>query len=309
MEINLDSLFLDPLRDMLDVIFQYIPQVVGALVLLLIAWILAKLLRRVVRKILKATKIDERIASGRYQIAQRTGTWVFWLVWLFFGLAVLQSLGVEGVLSSVAILFERIFEAVPNIVGAVIILLLFYLIGQLLAAWVTKILTSVRFNEVPVRLGLMQQPTTGDLTPAKIVGYVVLVFIMLFSVMMAADLLNFTVVNELLSSLTAFLALVLLAIVILAVGILTAGWAASAIIASGQPRGIATAARIVIIGIIAAMALRTLGIANDIIVLTVGLLLGSVAVAAAVAFGLGGRDVAKELLSRWTGTLTNRKDK
>ena len=66
---------------------------------------------------------------------------------------------------------------------------------------------------------------------------------------------------------------------------------------------LATAARIAIIVFAAALALRQMGIAESIVNLAFGLLLGAVAVAAAIAFGIGGREVARDLLERWRGDL------
>ena len=69
---------------------------------------------------------------------------------------------------------------------------------------------------------------------------------------------------------------------------------------------LATSARIAILVLSAAMALREMGIANDIINLAFGLLLGAVAVAVALAFGLGGREVAGQHLSQWSECLKNK---
>lgn len=306
------DIFLEPFKELVTMIAVYLPRIVAVLVLLLIAWILAKVLRSAVRKALRASKVDERLGKGgnvkdekQFPVAQGAGTVVYWLVWLFFGLAILQSLGVEGILDSVVILFEKIFSAVPNIIGAVIVLVIFYFLGRLLARWITKFLTSIRFNEVPVKLGLAKQPIEGQWSPASIVGYIGLALIMLFAVIMAADLLEFTIVSELVSQLTEFLGLVILAVIILGIGIFLANLAANML----RPRSqtLASAAKIFIMVLVIAMALRTMGFANEIIILGFSLMLGAIALAVAIAFGLGGREPARDLLSRWTKSLKSDK--
>lgn len=306
------DIFLEPFKELVTMVAVYLPRIVAVLVLLLIAWILAKVLRSAVRKALRASKVDERLGKGgdvkdekQFPVAQGAGTAVYWLVWLFFGLAILQSLGVEGILDSVVILFEKIFSAVPNIIGAVIVLVIFYFLGRLLARWITKFLTSIRFNEVPVKLGLAKQPIEGQWSPASIVGYIGLALIMLFAVIMAADLLEFTIVSELVSQLTEFLGLVILAVIILGIGIFLANLAANML----RPRSqtLASAARISIMVLVIAMALRTMGFANEIIILGFSLMLGAIALAVAIAFGLGGREPARDLLSRWTKSLKSDK--
>jgi hypothetical protein len=306
------DIFLEPFKELATTVAVYLPRIVAVLVLLLIAWILAKVLRSAVRKALRASKVDERLGKGgdvkdekQFPVAQGAGTVVYWLVWLFFGLAILQSLGVEGILDSVVILFEKIFSAVPNIIGAVIVLVIFYFLGRLLARWITKFLTSIRFNEVPVKLGLAKQPIEGQWSPASIVGYIGLALIMLFAVIMAAELLEFTIVSELVSQLTEFLGLVILAVIILGIGIFLANLAANML----RPRSqtLASAARILIMVLVIAMALRTMGFANEIIILGFSLMLGAIALAVAIAFGLGGREPARDLLSRWTKSLKSDK--
>ena len=67
--------------------------------------------------------------------------------------------------------------------------------------------------------------------------------------------------------------------------------------------------RVFIIVLSVAIGLRAMGFANDIILLVFGLMLGAIALAAAIAFGLGGRKVAGELLERWTKSSSSNRDK
>ena len=58
-------------------------------------------------------------------------------------------------------------------------------------------------------------------------------------------------------------------------------------------------ARLAIIAFVGAMALIQMGIGTEIVSLAFGLLLGAIAIAVAISFGLGGRDVASEQLRDW----------
>lgn len=314
-----NGIFLEPLQSFFSSIMEYLPYVIGAIVLLFVAWILAKILRAITRKLVRASKIDKRLGKGgdvkdksQWPIAEGTGTAVWWIVWIFFILAILQVLGLQGVLSSVTLLFEKIFAAVPNILAAVIVLVVLYLLGRFLAGLVTKLLTKVHFNELPVKLGLAKQPVEGASSPASIVGYIILVFLMLFAIIMAADLLGFAAVNELITNLTSFLALVILGVIIIGIGIFMANLVANILKSGGRSQTLISLVRVFIIILAIAIGLRAMGFANDIILLVFGLALGALAVAAAIAFGLGGRKTAGELLERWTKTddsKTNRSTK
>jgi hypothetical protein len=303
---------IEPFQDFFSTLIAFLPTLIVVLVLLLIAWILAKVLRTGTRKLLRATTIDKRLGKGgdpsdpsQFPVAEGSGTAVFWIVWVLFILAILQVLGVEGLFDSIVVVFEKIFAAVPNIIAALLVLGVFYLVGRLLAKLVTSALTRIRFDELPVKLGLTKEAPTGAGSASNVVGYIVMVFIMLFAIIMAADLLGFAVVNEMIAVLTQFLGLVLLAAVIIGVGILVANFVANILRAAGRAQSMISFARIAIIVLSVLLGIRAMGFANDIVLLGFGLALGAAAIAAAVAFGLGGREVAGELLARWTGTRSS----
>jgi len=298
-------------------LIAFLPTIVAILILLLIAWILAKVLRAGIRRLLRASGIDKRLGRGgdpgdesQYPIAHGAGTAVFWLVWILFLLAILQVLGVEGLFDSIVVVFQKIFAAIPHIIGAVVVLAIFYLIGRLLVKLATKFLTSIHFDELPVKLGLAKEPAAGTGSPSNVVGYIIMVFVMLFALMMAADLLGFTGVNELIAVLTQFLGLVLLGVVIIGVGMFVANFVAHILRAGGRSESMIAFLRIAIIALSVIMGIRAMGFADDLILLGFGLILGAAAVAAAIAFGLGGRKVAAELLARWTktGSSTGKSD-
>jgi hypothetical protein len=285
----------------------YLPNILAALVLLLLAWILAKVLRAGTRRLMQASGIDKRLGKGKdpqdksqYPVAQGAGTVVFWVVWILFILAILQVLGVGGLFDSIVVIFERIFAAIPHIIGAAVILAIFYFVGRLLAKLATKALTKIRFDELPVKLGLAKKPIEGAGSPSNVVGYIIMVFIMLFALMMAADLLGFTVVNELIAVLTQFLGLVLLGVGIIGIGILVANFVVNILRAAGRSESMISLVKISIIVLSVVLGIRAMGFADDLILLGFGLALGAAALAAAIAFGLGGREVAGALLARWT---------
>ncbi|MHC1578874.1 MAG: mechanosensitive ion channel [Dehalococcoidia bacterium] len=297
----------EPFQGFFSTLIAFLPTLIVVLVLLLLAWILAKVLRTGTRKLVRATGIDKRLGKGgvpedpsQFPVAQGAGTAVFWTVWILFILAILQVLGVEGLFDSIVVAFNKIFAAVPNIIAAVLVLGVFYLVGMLLTKLVTKALASIHFDELPVKLGLTKEAPTGAGSASNVVGYIVMVFIMLFAIVMAADLLGFARVNEMIAVLTEFLGLVLLAAVIIGVGIFLANFVANILRAGGRAEGLASFVRVSIIVLSILLGIRAMGFANDLILLGFGLALGAAAIAAAIAFGLGGRQVAGELLARWT---------
>jgi len=300
---------IEPFQDFFSTLINFLPTIIIVLVLLLLAWILAKVLRTGTRKLLRATTIDKRLGKGgdpgdpsQFPVAQGAGTAVFWIVWVLFILAILQVLGVQGLFDSIVVAFQKIFAAVPNIIAAALVLGIFYFIGTFLAKLVTKGLTSIHFDELPVRLGVAKKSPTGAGSPSSVVGYIVMVFIMLFALIMAADLLGFAAVNNLVAVLTQFLGLVLLGAVVIGIGILVANFLANILRSGGRAESLVSLVRVSIVVLSVLLGIRAMGFANDLILLGFGLALGAAAIAAAIAFGMGGREVAGELLARWTKT-------
>lgn len=145
-------------------------------------------------------------------------------------------------------------------------------------------------------------------TPSEIVGLIVLIAIMLVACLTAVDILQIQGLKTLVEGVLIIAGQVLVALVIFAIGLYLANLAFNIISGSGtsQSRILAHTARISIIVLVSAMALQQMGIAPSIINLAFGLLLGGIAVAIALAFGLGGRDIAAEQVREWLNTFKNK---
>jgi hypothetical protein len=188
---------------------------------------------------------------------------------------------------------------------------LFYFIGKFVADLVTNILTSIGFNRITSVLGIpdlggSSQPVDElsadrnailpSRTPSEVAGIVTMVGIVLFGVVTATEVLGLPALTAMMNSVLAVSMRVLVGVAIFAVGLYLANMAFKLITLSGgrQSNLLGQTARICILAFVAAMSLQQMGIASSIVNLAFGLLLGAVAVAIALAFGLGGRDVAGE---------------
>jgi hypothetical protein len=321
-----------PLTDLLAGIFEFLPRLFAALLILVLGWLLARIASQIVTSVLAAMGVD-RLATrlgfanalGTQRLSGILGTIVYILILLPVITAALDALQLEALTLPLTNMINQILAAIPNIVAAAILVTLAYVVGRVLADLVTSVLTGLGVNAWPARLGLAT-PTaatgttvrtasasastgasSGALspaergTPAGMVGTLVQVAVVWFALIQALELLGFDQVAVLLTDLLALAGRILLGLVIFLVGLYLARLAAGAIRSSGvdQPNLLATAAQAAILVLTGAMALRQIGVANEIINLAFGLLLGAVAVAAALAFGLGGREVAGRQLQSW----------
>jgi hypothetical protein len=138
-----------------------------------------------------------------------------------------------------------------------------------------------------------------------VVGQLALAAIVLFSAVEAARLLEFTAIASMLEQILQLAAHVLFGGVIITAGVLVGNFLARLIDTStdGADSFASVLVRWATIALATAMGLRFMGIADEIVILAFGLILGSAAVAAALAFGIGGRETAHRLLERWTSQL------
>jgi hypothetical protein len=179
-------------------------------------------------------------------------------------------------------------------------------VGRLLAGFVADLLAGIGFDSLPVRLGIGKESSKGKRTPSEIVGYLTMVAIMLLATFEASSLLGFDALSDLMVELTVFGGHVLLALVIFGVGIYLANLAARAIRAgkTNQANVLSIVARVAILLLAGSIAVRYMGLADEIVNMAFGLILGSVAVATAIAFGIGGRDIAARKLQEWADSRT-----
>ena len=305
---------LQPIQTMLNDLLGYLPNVLGAVIIILVGWFVARIIRQIVTNFLAAIGTDslgERLgigtATGGQSLSIVIGTVVYVLVIIPVLIAGLQALQIEAISGPATNMLNSLLSAVPLIFGAMIILGISYFFARIVAGLVTTLLTSIGFNKVLTLIGLGSgtetvppasgAPSTPDearRTPAEVVGYLVLVAFMLFATVAAANLLGFEIIAVLVASFIDFGAQIIVGIIVLGIGLYLARVAYTFIISTAgtEARLLAQIARIAIIILTVAMGLRQTGIADDIINLAFGLLLGAVAVAAALAFGLGARDVA-----------------
>jgi hypothetical protein len=197
-------------------------------------------------------------------------------------------------------MLNQILLAIPQIFVAGAVLALAYLIGRVLGDAVTTLLTNAGFDKLVARLSLGQVTETPGVSPARVVGWLVLAVIMLFGALAAVSMVGWTAMVVILEAFVAFLARLLVGFLILVVGIYLANLAAKLILGTGlaQRQVLALLARVAIIVFATAMALDQIGVANDIVNMAFGLTLAGAALAAALAFGLGGQDVARYELVR-----------
>ena len=290
-----------PLQNVLDEILGVIPELLGAAIVFLIGWFIARILYQVLTNLLKAIGADDigqRVGlSEDYSLSNLVGRIVYIFVMLVTVIAALDKLAIEAISEPTTQMLTTIADAIPGLIGAALVLIVAYAIAKLVSKLVEDLLTGIGFDSVPEKLGLTWSVSNS---PSKWVGYLVLLAIMLLSASSAAELLGSEFLVEWIGVFVAFFWQVVLAALIFAFGLYFANLVKNMIEKTGanQAGFLARLAQIAVIIFATSMSLRELGLANDIINLAFGITLGAIGLAAALAFGLGGREVAGREVDR-----------
>lgn len=308
--LRMDSL-LEPVNSLLGKVCAFLPNLVSAAAIGAVGWFLARIVQRVVQGLLAGVGVDrlsERwglVSSlGKQTLSGALGRVAYFLILVPVIVAALGALKMDAVTQPATDMLAKIMGAVPSIVGALVVVLIAVVIGRVVSGIVTNILAGLGFNHVLVTLGLAKQPPpAGGQSPAAWVGAAVLTLVVLLASITASDMLGFPSVGVLVQDFIRFGGHILMAAGILGLGLLLAQFIAKGIQASdyANARYLALVARVVILALAGAMALRQTGLADEIVNLAFGLTLGAAAVAFALAFGLGGRQLAAQTLERLLG--------
>lgn len=294
---------LGPIQNMIDKILAMLPNIFAALVIGVVGWFLAKILRDIVSNLLAAAGAD-RVGTrfgleGGMGVSRLIGAIVFFFVFIPALIAALDALQLQAISAPATNMLGIIMRTIPDIFAAAVILIIAFYVARFVANLVTTLLQGMNFDTIPTALGF-GDVFSGGITPSVLVGRLLIFFTMLFATIEASNQLGLNQVSELIRIFVEFAGQILVGAIILAVGFWLANIVYTVIIrGSGENKVLAGVVRFAIIGLVIAMGLHAMGLADDIVNMAFGLTLGAVAVAVALSFGLGGREAAGKQMEYW----------
>jgi hypothetical protein len=314
-----------PLNGMVAGFLAYLPAVVGAALIFFIGFVLATIVRRMVEATVEAIELDRRLIDAGLThtpkgpgLGRLLGLLAFTLIIIPVSIAALDVLNIEAISNPARDMLQSILLTIPRVIGAALIVFIAYLIGRWVMTLIEEGLKAIGFDDIiasianaePIRVGREKMDLTpgvdtinfAKFPPSRMIGLAVLIGIVLFAAVEAARLLEFAAMAAMLTRVLELASSVLFGAIIIALGILLANILAAAASRDGKPSSeiISTLVRWGVIILATAVGLSFMGLANNIIAIAFGVLLGSVGIAVAIAFGVGGRDAAKRMLDRWT---------
>ena len=204
------------------------------------------------------------------------------------------------ILQSLQSAVSQFFAFIPQLIGAIVVLIIGYLVARILKAVVSRLLQSIGFDSWMERGGIKQffDRAQTNQTPASVIGTLVFWFVFIIAITMAADALGIQQVSEVLAQLIAYIPSIIAAILILVLAALLANFLSGIVRGATGSELLANIARYAIIVYAAFAAVTELGIAVQLTAPTFLIILGAVALAAAIAFGFGSQGVARDIVEK-----------
>jgi hypothetical protein len=201
----------------------------------------------------------------------------------------------------------KITVFLPELIGALIIFVVGLLIAKLIKLGVVKLLRLIRFDVAAEKTGVKEVLNKGNIkkTSSEIIGLLIYWFIMILVIIASLDALGLPIVSDILNDIFLYIPNVVAAIIVLILGILFANLlaaivrtaASNAELSISEGLGKLTLYAIVVFSV--AVALTQLNIGEEIITYAFITAFGAISLALALAFGIGGKDVAAEYLRKW----------
>ena len=291
-----------PIDTLLNNVMAFIPRLVGAGLIFFIGLMVARIVRDLIVTSLRTLDFDKwanrggvDTMTGNTAITSTIGTIVYALIVVFVSILALDALDLESVSGPASNMLQLIFDAIPRIIGAALLLGLGYLIARFVAQLLIEILPGLGVDRAVASTELLP----GGTTASNVIARVPQIAIVLFFAIAATRLLGFPELTRILDQVLELGGRVIFGAVVILFGFLIANMLARLIAgSSGETSMAASIVRWTTVVLFTFMGLQFMGVGQNIVEMAFGALVIGGAVAGALAFGLGGREWAKRKLEQ-----------
>ena len=289
---------LEPVKGLLNGFLSFIPNLVGAGLVGYIGYMLATIISELVG--LSGDTIQRFVPKlhipDTINVVQVLKKVVFIFVFIPLLIAALNILNLDAISEPATSMLQSFFEAIPKILVATLILILFVVGGRFLSVLIKDLLGNLHLNKVLEDANMSSM--FGKANIEKLIGNIAYFFILLFGIITAVEKLEFTKLSEILNTIIALGGNILFGLVILIIGNWLAKLVSDNFFKKNDNAFVGSIVKVAIIAMFLAIGLRTMGIADDIINLAFGITLGAIALTVVLSFGLGGRAPAGKQMEK-----------
>lgn len=214
----------------------------------------------------------------------------------------------DSIRLSITAALTNLLSFIPALIGAIVVLVIGWLIAGMVGRLVTTLLEKIGFESAAQRTGIsgfVSRTGVRDARASRVVGELIKWFIRLIFLEAAAEAVHLTAVTQVLNSIVLFIPNLIVAVLVLMLGTLIARFVGDLVRGSASQMGfanpnlLATVTRFAIIAFALIVAVSQIGVAATIVNTLFMAVVGAVALAVGLAFGLGGRDTAARMWQQW----------
>ncbi len=286
---------LTPLENMINEFLLFIPNLIGAVLIAFIGYVLAKFVANLIH--IGGGIIDRWVDKTGFKDTEKlvdiVRKIVFIVIFIPFLIQAFNTLQLDAISEPANDILYGFTELIGEIVIAALILLVFIWGGKYLANFLEDLFRSLGLDRTAEKIQIHNMIGAGQ-SLSKLVANLIYFFLVFFGIITAVEILGLSRLTEILHDILEITGQILFGIVILAIGNYISLLIYNTMTRSGKNHFIAGVVRWAALALFIAIALRTMGIANEIVELAFGLILGAIAVAVALSYGLGGREAAGE---------------
>lgn len=299
----------DPLTGMVSTFFGFIPRLIGAGLLLFFGFVVAKVVQQLFKAFLQRMRVDrlkEKMGMDgelpvderpSLSIAELGGKILYVIVLIPFIIAALEVLNIRTISEPAIAMLNNITAIIPQLIAAGVLILLGIFIAKLIGDLVESLIDGFGLSKQVAEA--MDEPKVSGFNLGKTTGIIVKSLIILFFTVQAFELIGLSLFRTVGTAIIAYLPFILSAIVILFGGYVLGSMAKKFIInALPEARFAGVIVKFTIISLAVLIALSNLGIGTLFIQVLFVAIVAAAAIAFALAFGLGGRGFAANMLKK-----------
>ena len=294
-----------PINTLLENVMDFIPNLVGAGLIFFIGLMVARIVRDLVVTFMQTLDLDKWAnrggvdnVTGNSAISKTIGTIVYVLIIIPVAIAALDALDIAAISDPASNMLTIILNAIPNIIGAAILLGIGYLISRFVVQIIGEVLPGLGVDRSIAATGLVSEGTSVS----NIIARIVQVAIILFFAIAATRMLGFPELTAILDEVLELGARVVFGAVVIGFGFLIANLLAKLVSGADGSSTAGTVVRWATIVLFTFMGLSYTGVGDIITETAFSAIVIGIAVAGALAFGLGGREWAGRQLEKWEGS-------
>ncbi len=289
-----------PILNLLNTMWGYVPNILAAAIVLWVGFFIAKIVREILAPIFGKLKVDQlqKIASIEAADTAKLSNTLAYIVYVLILIPVvitaLQVLDISAISNPAITMLDIIFGFIPNIFVALVLIIVGCMVAKLSGNIVENLIASAGLD---TKLAALLDDKNKNFVLSRTVGRTVQVVMIIFFIVESFGVLHLQVLTDIGSTIIGYMPYVLAAALILVICFICNAIVQKALVKNGQT----TYSLVVKCGIYALggfMVLNQLGIAPEIVNTAFILIIAAVAVAFALAFGLGGKDFAQKSLKK-----------